>query len=276
MFEKITEIIGDKKGPTSIILAGVHGNEKCGVEALDKILPKLEIQSGRVLFGYGNPRAIEANKRFTETNLNRMFKDDNLLSKRDREGYEYKRAQFLKSYLNVADALLDIHASSNTNSRPFIICEANSKMLTDYLPVDTIVYGFDNIEPGGTDYYMNSINKIGICVECGYLGDPKSTLIAEENIFAFLKAQGHITNDLQPQKHSYIQMYDLYLTKTNSFSLEKQFDVFEEVIEGEIIGLDGTEEIRAKKNSIILFAQNLTKIGEEAFLLGERINNDLD
>ncbi len=40
MFEQIIELNGKEKGPTNMILVGVHGNEKCGVEALEKILSK--------------------------------------------------------------------------------------------------------------------------------------------------------------------------------------------------------------------------------------------
>ena len=91
MKEEFTQLIGEKEGPTSIILAGVHGDEKCGVEAFKKLLPNLQIEKGRVWFGYGNPRAIEENKRFTEANLNRMFKGDEELSKKDKNSYEYKK-----------------------------------------------------------------------------------------------------------------------------------------------------------------------------------------
>ena len=38
MFEEITKIVGREEGTTSIILVGVHGDEKCGMEALEKIL----------------------------------------------------------------------------------------------------------------------------------------------------------------------------------------------------------------------------------------------
>lgn len=273
MFEKITQIVGKEKGPTSIILAGIHGDEKCGVEALRKIIPNLKIESGKILFGYGNPLAIKVNQRFKEANLNRMFKNDNLLSKNEKESYEYKRAQFLKKYLNQADALLDIHASFTSNSKPFIICEANAKEIIKYLPINLVVSGFDKIEPGGTDYYMNSIGKIGICIECGYLGNPESKQVAEESVFAFLKARGHTENDVNPRKQSYVQMYDLYTTKTNSFSLSKQFNDFEEILEGQTIGMDGKREVRAKKKSVVLFAGNRSQIGEEAFLLGEKKNS---
>ena len=271
MFEEIIEINGKEKGPTSIILAGVHGNEKCGVEAFQKIIPNLEIEKGTVLFGYGNPRAIETNQRFTGANLNRMFKNDDSLSLADKNSYEYKRAQFLKTYLNQSDALLDIHASTNPKSKPFVICEPNAKEVTQYLPIDTVVYGFDKVEPGGTDYYMNSIGKIGICVECGYFKDTQSIQTAEECVFSFLKACGHITKEMVLKKQSTIQMYELYMTKTDRFILSKPFADFEEILKGQVVGKDGEEEIIVKKNSIILFAKDRTKIGEEGFLLGEKI-----
>ncbi|MBI5152848.1 MAG: succinylglutamate desuccinylase/aspartoacylase family protein [Parcubacteria group bacterium] len=240
-----------------------------------KILPSLEIQKGRVFFAYGNPCAIEANKRFTEVNLNRMFKNDDLLLKNDRGSYEYKRAQFLKKYLNEADALLDIHASFTQNSKPFIICEPNAKEIIRYLPCDLVVSGFDRIEPGGTDYYMNSIGKIGICIECGYLGNPESVQIAERGIFAFLAARGHTStspSDRQ-ERQSYIQMNDLYMTKTNDFVLSRSFDDFESVLQGEIIGIDGEREVRAEGDGVILFARNREQVNDEAFLFGEKKNS---
>ncbi len=273
MFEEITKITGQEKGLTSIVLVGVHGDEKCGVEALEKIIPNLEIERGVVLFGYGNPRAIEASKRYLDTNLNRMFNADEKLTKKEKKSYEYQRAQFLKTYLNKAEALLDIHASRTSTSKPFVICETNAKGIIEYLPIERIASGFDQTEPGGTDYYMNSIGKIGICIECGFFGNPQSEQIAEKSILAFLKARGHIANDLMPQKQSYIRMYDLYKTKTNKFILAKSFDDFEEISKGQVIGVDGTQEIRAEKTAVILFARNREKIGEEAFLLGEKKNS---
>jgi len=270
MFEKIIQLTGKKKGLTSIILAGVHGNEKCGVIALKKILPNLKIEKGRVFVGFGNPRALKTNKRFTEANLNRMFKKNSLLSKKEKESYEYKRAQFLKKYLRKADALLDLHATTTTNSKPFVICEKNSKKIVKYLPVRLVVSGFNKVEPGGTDYYLNNLGKIGICVECGYNQDPKSVKVAQKNILAFLKARGHLVNNLQPKKQKHIRMYSLYLTKTNNFTLAKSFVNFEKITKGQLVGLDGTKKVRAKKNSIILFACNRKKSNEEAFLLGKK------
>ncbi len=269
MLEKIYQLEGGKVGPTSIILAGVHGDEICGVEAIKKILPGLKIERGVVLFGYGNPRAIKMDKRYTEVNLNRMF-SDNFLSTREKETYEYGRAQFLKKCLDKAEALLDIHASSIPESKAFAICEANAGKIVKFLPIDLVVSGFDEVEPGGTDHYMNSTGKIGICLECGYVKNPESLRVAEKGIVSFLKSRGHLENKLAPQKQSFLRVFKKYLAKTDNFTLAKPFKNFEIVEKKQVIGIDGQEKIKAPKRSLILFAHNGVKIGDEIFLLGEK------
>lgn len=270
MQNDVIEIVGDNSELVSVVLVGVHGNEKCGVAALENILPNLKINYGKVFFIYANPKAIAKNVRYTEANLNRMFKPDDLISDSDKQSHEYERAQFLKKYLDQAEVLLDVHASFTLASQRFAICENNALGIIEYLPVNLIVSGFDKIEPGGTDYYMNSLGKIGICVECGYLDNPSSTEVAENSIINFLKARGHIDNDLQPSAQTHIRMNTLYLAQTDSFTLRKDFADFAPLASDELIGYDGNKEIRAKKDCLILFARNTTGVGEEAFLLGER------
>lgn len=270
MFEEVIKLSGKRLGPTSIILAGVHGNEKCGVEALANLLPGLNIEAGDLLIAYGNPLALKNDQRFMDANLNRMFKGDGDLSDSDRASYEYGRAQFLKQYLVQASASLDLHASLNPNSRPFVICESNAREIVSYLPIDLVVSGFDQLEPGGTDYYMNRLGKIGICLECGYVNDPNSVNIAKASILAFLSVRGHLGNSPSSQKQSCLKMSKIYLTKADSFKLNRPFADFEEITAGQIIGLDGSEEVRADNDGFILFANNRDKIGAEAFLSGEK------
>jgi succinylglutamate desuccinylase len=268
MFEEIRQVTGKQDGPISIILAGVHGDEKCGVKALQKIMPSLEIECGTVYWGYGNLPAIEKEVRFTEVNLNRMF-IELIVKEADKTSYEYKRAQHLKPYLEKADVLLDLHASSIPDGRAFAICESNAADIVKYLPVDLVVSGFDDVEPGATDGYMNSIGKIGICLECGYLSNEKSDDIAEKSLLAFLKARGHISGEISRQEQSHICMYTIGYSGTDNFRLTRPFDNFEKIEAGQLIGMDGQQEIRASKPSYILFAHNADKIGDEIFLLGE-------
>lgn len=266
---EIVELAGKLNGPTSIILAGVHGDEICGVEAIKNLLPTLKVEKGRVLIVLGNPRAYKKNKRFSQANLNRMFNEARLISRKEKKSYEYKRAQFLKKYLNQASALLDVHASFTPKSRTFVIAEKNAGEVLKYLPFDLVVSGFDKIQPGGTDYYMNRQGKIGICVECGFLGEKKSISVAEKSITSFLKERGHIRGALKGRKQKNINIYTMYKTKTDKFRLLKPFDDFAPVKKGAVIGIDGKRKIRAAKNSLVLFARDRDKIGEEAFLLAE-------
>ena len=68
-------------------------------------------------------------------------------------------------------------------------------------------------------------------------------------------------------------MYDIYLTKTEKFTLSKPFDDFETIERDQIIGTDGDEEVRSLDDSVILFAQNSERIGDEAYLLGKKKNS---
>ncbi|OGC87995.1 hypothetical protein A2419_00820 [Candidatus Adlerbacteria bacterium RIFOXYC1_FULL_48_26] len=267
--EEVLELVGKEDGPTSMVLVGVHGDETCGVEALKALFPSLVIARGRVFVGYGNPPAISARKRFLERNLNRMFVSDDTLSPEDMESYEYKRAQYLKPYLQKSGAVLDVHANPWKEKQTFVICESNATDIANFLPTNLLVSGFDAVEPGGADYYMNSIGKIGICFECGYLDDEYSRKTAGEAMMAFLKARGHIENDIVPEVQSRVHIFYKGHAKTNNFKLSRQFTNFERITKGEIIGMDGGEAVVAPKDCLILFARNGYIPGADVFLLGE-------
>lgn len=273
MRDEIVEINSNKDGPVSVILAGVHGNEKSGVKALEKLLPNLQIERGRLFTGFGNPQAIKVNKRYVDYDLNRLFVSDDSLPQETKSTYEYERSKYLKTFLNKADVLLDVHASTIPESIPFVICEQNAIGIAKYLPVDVVVSGFDKVEPGGTDYYMNKLGKIGICLESGHVNDSQSIKIAEESILTFLVATGHKDGKLIQRKQKYIKMFKKYFSKTANFVLLRPFNNFEKVQKGQLIGIDGEQEIRAPKDSVILFAHNSQKVGDEIFLLGEEMSN---
>jgi len=271
MFDEVIQLTGKSAGPVSLILAGVHGNERCGLTAFAELLPDLQIDCGQVFFIYGNPRAIEINRRYFEVNLNRLFCDDNRLTEQELTSYEYGRAQFLKKYLDQAEVLLDLHGSYSVASQPFAICEANAERIVSQLPIEKVVSGFDEIQPGGTDAYMNNIGKIGICVECGLLTKPQAAVVAKEVIMAFLQARGHLIGQASLKRQEWLNIYQLYKTTTNNFYLAQDWPDFAEVKAGQLIGYDGEAAIRAVEDSFILFATERQKIGEEAFILGRKV-----
>jgi len=265
MNTKVVEIKGKSPGKTVSILVGVHGNEKCGINAVEKILSGLKIDKGMLYVIYCNLKAMDKNKRFIEENLNRCFlkeQPENL-----RESLEGKTAREIMPYLDRSDMALDLHASNTKESVPFIICEKRSFDVARALPVKIVSRNWGCFEPGGTDYYMNLQNKVGICVECGYLGDEKSTELAEKSILEFLKVAELIRGEPEQNEQEYIEVCDLYRNKFGKFRKVREFSDFELLGKGTLIGMDEDEEVRAGEDGFVLFVRDREKIWEECFLL---------
>lgn len=267
MLKKISglKIIDSQKpGPIITIIAGTHGDEICGIKAFKKIIPDIQLKKGKVYFILGNLKAIKLNKRQYQSNLNRLYKDDLLIDEKTKLSYEYKRSREIMPYLDDSEALLDIHSAMNTNSTPFAICEKQFIKIAKTLPVKIIATGFSEMEPGGTDGYMFSKGKIGICVECGDHISDLSNYKAIESIYAFLNYFDMV--DIPSQKTTHV--YFIYKTKSN-FKPAKYFKDFEPIKKGSIIGYDGNKKITAKEDGFILFVVSRNKPNKEAFLLGK-------
>lgn len=272
MKKNIIKQVGKKRGKTLTILAGVHGNEKAGVMAINKIINNIQhsvinIREGTVYFIYANPKAIEKNLRYIDKNLNRCF-----IKNLKGNNYEILRAKEIMKILDKSDAVLDLHASNNPKATPFIICEKNAYNLAKNFNFKILSSGWDTVEPGGTDGYMYKQGKIGICLECGSLVESeKNKNLAYNSILQFLsyfniikKISGKISN---PKK--YVQVKNLVYKKTKDFAFVKEFADFEILKKNSLFATDGNIKYIAKNNECIIFPHADTDIGDEAFILGE-------
>lgn len=256
-----------KPGKNIVILGGVHGNEIAGYKAIEKVITNLKINAGIVCLIIANKKAIDLNQRFYQTNLNRCFN----IKENKRETYEENLAEEIKEIIKQFDICLDLHNSTNPKSEAFIICENNGFEYVNSINVENVVKNFDNLEPGGTDSYMNQIGKIGICVECGYLGNNNSVDFAKNTILNFLKYTNNLNEKtIEYKNKTYFNLFEVYVPKID-FKLENKLDDFEEIKKGQIIGKDGNEIIINTKISYSLFAKDLYQNDEEAFLLCEKI-----
>lgn len=264
----------NKPGKTVTIMGGVHGNEVCGVSVVGEFSKKLKINRGIVNLIIGNPKAVVANTRHVEMNLNRAFLGLSCLTKAQRATYESKRAKEIMPYLKESDALLDIHSSGTPGSVPFIICEEHSYEVVKYLPFKIVTSGWDNLEPGATDGFVNKNGGQGICVECGHHDDPKAIETARKTAMVFLWLLGikGKPKNFSTVRQTFVKMWHIHITK-NNFELSRNFKDFEKIKKGTLIGADGSKKIKAPKDCYILFARNRQSAGEEAFLLGELVNN---
>ena len=268
---RVVEKQGIKEGKNLVVLVGVHGNEVCGVKAADLLLPKLKIKSGTVTFIYANLEAIKQNKRFVEQNLNRCFFNEQ--SSDVKQSLEGKTAREIISYLDKADALLDIHASLTKDSVPFVICDESNIEIARLLNPKKIVCNIDKFHPGSTDRYMNLQNKPGFCFECGYVNDPDTQDIAEKAIINFLVYYKAIEDKtlLQKNNPAIVKVINLYKNKYGSFKTKRYFKDFEKMKNKTIVGLDGDINVYVEDGKIVLFVRDRDNIGEECFLITEEV-----
>lgn len=265
----ITTFDTKKDGPNLVVMGGVHGDEPCGVAAVREAMSRYAITRGRITWVIGSPKAVASSRREYQTNLNRMFRPDSLLSDYEKQTYEYMRSRELMPILVEADALLDIHSSTTPETLPFVICEPQSYQTASLLPATIVVSGIDSLHPTGTDAYVNQTGGQGICIECGNHNDPQAVAVANEAIRNFLYAFDVLesSESVSSITQRYIKAEWIYKNESE-FKLAKNFSEFAKINAGEVIGYDGVREVYADKSGIILFPHNRTNPASEAFIFG--------
>jgi succinylglutamate desuccinylase len=256
-------------GPILTIIWGIHGNEICGVQAIDSLWDTLKLKRGKVFLMYGNTEAIERGVRQIDLNLNRMFRSDETFSQNEKETIEYKRSREIMSYLNLSVASLDLHSSPSIGSPAFIICEENCRDVVKEFPFPIRCYGFTEMEPGGTDGYMNSRGKIGICVECGNHNDSLALDKALISVQKFLEYFDMIEKKeviLWETPQQIFTAKFAYMTRTNDFRVVKIFSDFEDIAKWQLIWYDSDERVYAQNTGKILFARDRDEEGVEGFV----------
>lgn len=252
-----------KPGPTLLVLGGVHGDETCGIEVVRAILTKTfapVVPRGKLIVALANPFAIARGKRFVRCNMNRAFLPGVVC-----ECDECGRARTLKVLLDQADVLLDIHASYTPASEPFLICEQNALPYVGAMPIGKVCFGFDDVQPGGTDYYVNARGKVGMCLECGYLADPRSTDIAFGCLSALLAALGEVPASDAIRPPPFFRAAFQYVSREN-FVLRAPLADFEGVAADQLLGTDGGSDVRSPRDGAVLFAVDRAGAGEESFV----------
>jgi len=257
-----------KKWNTTVIMVWVHWNEFSGVQALENIMDSIKVSNWKVYFIYGNPKALELNKRYYEKNLNRCF------VKWNNGTYEDKRAKKIMKILDKSDYLLDVHNTINeNNSIPFLISEYQE--YSKFFDVKYVVSWFDKLHPWWSDGYMNRIWKKWFCIECGSIfGNKQATInLAEKSIINFLKLTKNIDWEAEITKfrQKNIKFDFIYKNETLDFKFVKNFKDFEFLKKWDIIWYDGEKKIEAVKDCFILFPYLPWNISDECFCIGKSI-----
>ncbi len=261
MLDTIYETKGKLPGPNVLVLGGVHGNEICGVDAIER-LKDISIQSGTLRQIIANPEAVKQGKRFIDENLNRVIRENS-----DPKTYEAKIAQYLLPHLRWADYCLDVHASNTPNTTPFII--GKDSELASSIPIDLVVTNMTKFYPDSTVGYAERHSTRSIAIEGGYVADPQSTDVAVVSIQNFLVRAGIVPGEIQPTLQRRLEIFDQY--HNNDEFVPQDFSDFELVKEGQLLGYDGSKPIHAKDEGRIMFPRKRASGFGECYFLAKEV-----
>ncbi len=275
----VARFSGDLSGPSIVILGGVHGDEPCGVFAVETLLSmltngELTLTRGTLTLITANLEALAHNKRFIESNLNRLFKDNAGTP----DGSEVRRAEELKPLLANTDYVLDLHSTSQP-SPAFIVCEAGDRTFAEMLGIKWVVTGWAALDPaleGDTCTWANKHGAQAVTLECGQHTDPSAPVVALSAAVQALSALGMIeTPAIKQQKEppQFLALYHAHILSQRGFVYARAFRGFDPIAEGELIGADANGEYRAPRAGRIVFPADPTRIplNTELYMLGHEM-----
>ncbi len=217
-------------GPPRIaIVGGIHGDEPAGERIVDQLAEDVTVASGTLQLVVANEPALDAGRRYIDTDLNRTFPGDI-----ESEKYETALAPRLITVLEGADAVLALH-TTHSAPPPFAIyttlTDTVRKGITG-MPVDHAV---DAGNLRGTTLDSKLPNTISL--ETGRQGSDEAVEFGLEATRDFLRVHG-ILDDREPTfTEKMVVTVDEEVPKGEG-KPEVFYQNFEEIPAGEVFARD--------------------------------------
>ena len=176
------EHLGNEKArtPEIAILAAIHGDEPCGVRAVEAILADPPEVERPVKLVVANEEALVRGSRYVDEDLNRAFPGDP-----DADSHEKRLAAKLARELHGC-TVLALH-STQSHDQPFAVVSGQDDLVRSIcprLPVEAVVDVGENVE--GRLFAVADV----IEVECGLQGTNEAVDNAARIVREFLAATG--------------------------------------------------------------------------------------
>ena len=233
------ERLGDGD-PEVAVVGGIHGDEPSGVAAVERFLADRPSVDRPVAFVLANERAVAAETRYVDADLNRSFPGDP-----DSEAHEERLAARLTEELGDC-AVLALH-STQSYGDPFAVVDGLGSFEREHcpaLPVEAVV------EAGRFDAgrIFASLPRT-IEVECGLQGSQAAADNAVTITRAFLQATGVLPGD-PPTRRTSLPVFDLQrsVPKAPAADYEVYAENFQPVPEGDPFAAADGEQLRAPED----------------------------
>ncbi len=276
--------LGDHKSNKLLLAIGaIHGNEPEGMEALQKVVHHLKTHdirlNGRFVALVGNVKAVSEKKRYIDTDLNRIWSEENaqlVASGKVPAAHEYQElkellAEIEKRNLSAYEkkTFLDLHGTSGANGI-FVIIQRETlpeeSHLANFLTAPKLL-GLHKELHQTTIPFMNHRGFRAIGFEGGQIGDPQSVINHEYILWETLLFKEfiseadvpvHIKNydvlkGFSSMLPTYLQVeYCHKIGPDDRFKMLPGFKNFDAVTIGDALATDKNGIIRALESGYIL------------------------
>ncbi|MGQ3413159.1 succinylglutamate desuccinylase [Natrinema sp. LN54] len=232
--------------PEIAVVAGVHGDEPCGVRAVERLLDERPTVKRPVKLIVANEDALERQVRFVDEDLNRAFPGDP-----DAKTHEGQLAHRLVEELEGC-LTFSMH-STQSHADPFAIVNGVSETareIVPQLPVSAMVET-SNFAEGRLFSAVDTVE-----VECGLQGSETAAQNADRLTRAFLTAVGALPGDTVRRDLPVYRLTDV-IRKGQADTYEVFVENFTEVEAGDpFAAADGDEQVADEPFYPVLMSPN--------------------
>ena len=264
-----------KPGPHVLVSAVVHGNEPCGAIAIDWFMKQTQrpIQ-GKLSIAFMNIEAYLAfdpknpnRTRWVEEDFNRLWGPGVLQDSSRKKTYEFVRANEVLPIVAEADLLLDIHSMQ----KPCVPLMMAGMVDKGRELAKAVGMNMSTITDSGHKEGMRmrdfngfsdpSSKKNALLIECGQHWEKSSEEIAIETFIRFIRHSGIMQPDFgleylsQSKNKEQMRFFKVGMAvtiKTDKFAFSKDWQGFDHLAKGTLIGNDGDEPILAPYEPTVL------------------------
>jgi predicted deacylase len=294
-------------GPRLLVLGAVHGDERCGAEAIRRVVEEFaqgarRLERGAVTFvPVTNVLAWRERRREGERNLNR-----GLAPTPSPVTYEDHLANWLCPLIAAHDVLLDLH-SFRSPGRPFVMLgppdnpgplepfshAPAEEALALRIGVDRIVEGWLQTYAAGamrrerassperstfrygigTTEYARSVGAYALTVECGQHEDPEAPGVGYRAIANALATLGLVDAPVPPPVRApeTLRLSEVHDKLDDADAFTRPWRSFDPVTAGETIGIRANgEPMIAPRDGRIVFPNPAAVAGREWFFYADR------
>jgi len=216
------EQLGDGE-PSVAVVVGVHGDEPCGVRAVERLLDDAPDVLAPVKLVVANERALDAGVRYVDADLNRSFTDDV-----PEDAHERRLAERLADEIRDC-TVLSVH-STQSHADPFAISSGVDVPVPSVVPALSVAALVDTGDFGDGRIFAADADILE--VEAGLQGSEAAAENAYTLVREFLAATGVLAGDLVHHEVPVFEMGES-IPKPSADRYEVFVENFQEVAAGE-------------------------------------------